>query len=93
MENWKIAPFSGDIFVFLRDSTTIQLSRMRMSILGMMTEHHGQVGNIFFKKMVLILFFLLGEKLHQVDIPEDATNWQKIYQRGVQMRRNMVDGR
>jgi len=34
-----------------------------------------------------------GERLHQVDTADVATNWQKIFQRGVQMRRNMVQGR
>ena len=34
-----------------------------------------------------------GERLHQLETADTATNWQKIFQRGVQMRRNMVQGR
>ena len=34
-----------------------------------------------------------GELLHGNEISDEATKWQKTYQRGVQMRRNLVEGR
>ena len=34
-----------------------------------------------------------GELLHSNETSNEATRWQKIYQRGVQMRRNLTEGR
>ena len=34
-----------------------------------------------------------GELLHSNETSDEATRWQKIYQRGVQMRRNLTEGR
>ena len=34
-----------------------------------------------------------GEKFHDVAFPSDATHWRKIYLRGLQMRRNICNGR
>ena len=34
-----------------------------------------------------------GELLHSNETSEEATRWQKIYQRGVQMRRNLTAGK
>ena len=34
-----------------------------------------------------------GEKLHSIVFRDEATRWQRVYQRGVQMRRNMREGR
>ena len=34
-----------------------------------------------------------GEKFHDVTFPSDATHWRKIYLRGLQMRRNICNGR
>jgi len=34
-----------------------------------------------------------GQKFHDLDMPEEATYWQKVFQRGIQMRRNIVEGR
>ena len=34
-----------------------------------------------------------GEKFHDLEMDEEATYWQKVFQRGIQMRRNIVDGR
>ena len=34
-----------------------------------------------------------GEKFHDINMPENATLWRKIYLRGIQMRRNIVEGR
>ena len=34
-----------------------------------------------------------GQKFHDLEMEEEATYWQKVFQRGIQMRRNIVDGR
>ena len=34
-----------------------------------------------------------GEKFHDVKFPSDAAYWRKIYLRGLQMRRNICNGR
>ena len=34
-----------------------------------------------------------GELLHSNETREEATRWQKIYQRGIQMRRNLAAGK
>ena len=34
-----------------------------------------------------------GEKFHDVKLPKNATLWHKIYLRGMQMRRNICEGR
>ena len=34
-----------------------------------------------------------GELLHSNETSEEATKWQTIYQRGVQMRRNLATGK
>ena len=34
-----------------------------------------------------------GERFHNVQVPENATLWHKIYLRGMQMRRNICEGR
>ena len=34
-----------------------------------------------------------GEVFHDRHFPEEATHWQRIFQRGISMRRNLVEGR
>ena len=34
-----------------------------------------------------------GEELHGVNLPAEATHWQRVFQRGVAMRRNLTQGR
>ena len=34
-----------------------------------------------------------GELLHSIKTSEEASRWQKIYQRGIQMRRNLAEGK
>ena len=34
-----------------------------------------------------------GELLHNIETSEEATRWQKIYQRGIQMRKNLAQGK
>ena len=34
-----------------------------------------------------------GEEFHEISLPEEATVWQKVFQRGMRMRRNVVGGR
>ena len=34
-----------------------------------------------------------GNKFHDLEMDEDATYWQKVFRRGIQMRRNIVNGR
>ena len=34
-----------------------------------------------------------GDKFHNLKMEEEATYWQKVFRRGIQMRRNVVDGR
>ena len=34
-----------------------------------------------------------GDKFHDVDFPSDASLWRKVFLRGLQMRRNICNGR
>ena len=33
------------------------------------------------------------ERFHDVELPDEATSWHKIFLRGMQMRRNICSGR
>ena len=34
-----------------------------------------------------------GDLLHGLELPEEVTSWQRVYQRGMRMRRNLAHGR